>query len=88
MQPNAILIDPHDNVVTVLHDILPGGDVVWGDDDQVTVCEAIPTGHKVAIAPVPTGEIVRKYGYPIGTATTAIAVGDKVHTHNLNAVEA
>ncbi len=88
MQRNALLIDPRDNVVTVLHDVLPGGTVVWATDKQVAAHEGIPTGHKVAIEPVASGAIIRKYGCPIGTASQEISVGDRVHTHNLNAVEA
>ena len=45
--------------------------------------EAIPSGHKVADAADPAGEIVRKYGQVIGAATADIAPGAHVHTHNL-----
>ncbi len=88
MQPNALRIDPRDNVVTVFHDIQPGGIVAWSADDQITVDEGIPTGHKVAIEKIPAGAGIRKYGYSIGTASDEISAGDRVHTHNLNAVEA
>jgi altronate hydrolase len=88
VQPNAVLIDARDNVVTVLQDILPGSPVTWGNDLQVAAREGILTGHKVAISPIASGATIRKYGYPIGTASAAISVGDFVHTHNLNAVKA
>jgi hypothetical protein len=88
VQPNALLIDSRDNVVTVLQDILPGGIVAWSVDDQIAVHEGIPTGHKVAIEKLPAGAIIRKYGYPIGVASDEICAGDRIHTHNLNAVEA
>ena len=42
-----------------------------------------PAGHKVALADVPTGGQVRKYGQVIGVATRPIQAGEHVHTHNL-----
>jgi len=56
------------------------------EDDStigVTAMKEIPLGHKVAISPIKKGEPVIKYGMPIGNATSDIAVGDHVHTHNL-----
>ena len=88
MRPNALLIDSRDNVVTVLQDILPGGIVAWSVDDQIAVHEGISAGHKVAIKKLSAGAIIRKYGYPIGVASDEICAGDRIHTHNLNAVEA
>ncbi len=43
----------------------------------------VPAGHKIAVRPIEPGEPVVKYGFPIGAATTAIAPGAWVHTHNL-----
>lgn len=43
----------------------------------------IPAGHKVALRDIKKGENVVKYGFPIGHATTDIAKGDWVHTHNI-----
>lgn len=40
-------------------------------------------GHKYAIRAIAPGELVIKYGMPIGRATRAIAVGEHVHTQNL-----
>ena len=49
----------------------------------MTVREAIPPGHKVALRTIAAGEPVIKYGSPIGTATADIAAGAHVHTHNV-----
>ena len=49
----------------------------------MTVLDPIPRGHKVALASIGTGEEVIKYGSPIGRATTDIAAGAHVHTHNV-----
>jgi (2R)-sulfolactate sulfo-lyase subunit alpha len=56
------------------------------EDDStiaVTAMKEIPLGHKVAVTVIRRGEPVIKYGMPIGNATSDIAVGDHVHTHNL-----
>lgn len=87
MKANALLIDPSDNVVTLLRPAPEGSAVVWiADGDSVVARHEIPAGHKAAIEAIATGAEIRKYGYPIGTAGEAIAPGDWVHTHNLQAV--
>jgi altronate hydrolase len=45
--------------------------------------EGVPKGHKVALRDIAAGEIIRKYGFPIGRATADIAKGEHVHSHNL-----
>ncbi len=50
--------------------------------DGVRAATRIPLGHKVALAPIPAGAPVRKYGQTIGLALHDIAPGDHVHTHN------
>ncbi|MFN3526987.1 MAG: UxaA family hydrolase, partial [Paracoccus sp. (in: a-proteobacteria)] len=42
-----------------------------------------PAGHKIARRAMAVGEAVVKYGQIIGYATTAIAAGAHVHSHNL-----
>jgi altronate hydrolase len=49
----------------------------------VTLRATVPRGHKVAVTPIAKGEPVRKYNQIIGFATTAIASGEHVHTHNV-----
>lgn len=45
--------------------------------------EAVPAGHKLALADIPEGGAVVKYGRAIGLATKAVAAGSWVHSHNL-----
>ncbi len=78
----AIRIHPADNVAVAVED-LPGGAEVRAGDMTVTTAEAIPAGHKLALAPIAAGAAVVKYGYPIGHATAAIAPGAHAHTHNV-----
>ena len=78
----ALVISERDNVATALQP-LDSGRVLDLGGVAVTVRDAIPSGHKVAIRAIAQGEPVIKYGSPIGTATTDIAPGAHVHTHNV-----
>lgn len=49
-------------------------------NDNVEVRE---DGHKYALSDIKSGENVIKYGFPIGHATSDIAKGEHVHTHNV-----
>ena len=80
---NALVIDPADNVATLLCEVPPQADICWDEVAGVVARERIPEGHKVALRDIAKGEIVRKYGHPIGTADRDIAAGEHVHTHNL-----
>lgn len=43
----------------------------------------VPFGHKVSIIAFQKGDVVLKYGQPIGYATEDIPQGAHVHSHNL-----
>jgi altronate hydrolase len=75
----AIRLHPADNVAVAVRKLA----AATGLPDNVATCETIPSGHKVAIAPIAPGEAVRKYGQVIGVATQAIAAGAHVHVQNL-----
>ncbi len=73
-----VIIDPRDNVTTVLDQgvglrRLQGG---------MEVAPGVPFGHKVALCAIAHGEPVIKYGVAIGRATCDIASGEHVHVHN------
>jgi len=76
------MIDVGDDVAVALRPLPPGELVALGTR-TVWVKEPIPKGHKLALRPIPAGDEVRKYGWPIGTATADIQAGAHVHTHNL-----
>ncbi|MCL2743359.1 MAG: altronate dehydratase family protein [Planctomycetaceae bacterium] len=71
-------IHTDDNVAVAVEDLLEGGLF-----DGMTVRTAIPRGHKVALREINIGELVIKYGKPIGTASQRIGIGEHVHTHNI-----
>ena len=51
-------------------------------ENNLTLHADIPAMHKVALMPIAKGEAILKYGQVIGFASTDIAAGDHVHTHN------
>jgi hypothetical protein len=87
LKANSLKIDPRDNVATVLAELKPGDLSVFVASDgamqSVTVRDAIPYGHKVALHRIGLGQAVVKYGAPIGDVTKAIEAGAHVHLHNL-----
>jgi altronate dehydratase small subunit len=84
MTPRAFQIHPLDNVATLVDDAPAGPVAVFGAAAADIVARApITGGHKVALADLPAGAAVVKFGTRIGHATKAIARGDWVHLHNL-----
>jgi len=71
-----------DNVAVATADF-PAGAAAPLDDASITLLDAIPMGHKAAVAPIAAAEKIVKYGCPIGSALRAIRVGEHVHTHNV-----
>ncbi len=57
------------------------GFVIIHPDDNVKV--NLENGHKYAIKDIAKGEIVIKYGFPIGIAKENIKADEHIHTHNL-----
>lgn len=80
--PKALKIAPPDDVVTML-EAGAAGDVADYDGGSLTLTEAVERGHKVALHRIEPGVPVRKFGFPIGRASRAIAAGGHVHSHNL-----
>ncbi len=84
--PKAMIINGKDNVAVVLEDIEAGAkvDAVGaGRTERLSAAQAIPFGHKIALAGMPKGVEVYKYGEVIGRASRDIKVGEHVHVHNI-----
>ncbi|OZB96655.1 UxaA family hydrolase [Paenibacillus sp. XY044] len=75
-------LNPRDSVAVALRPI-QAGEPLEMDGVKVVSAQEIPQGHKIALTAIQPGEMIIKYGYPIGHAISAIAPGDWVHTHNL-----
>ncbi len=78
----AIHLHPADNIAVARAPLGPGQELRIGGVRIVTR-QAIPAGHKVALCRIGPGEMIVRYGQPIGPARAAIEPGDWVHTHNL-----
>ncbi len=78
-----LLLHPSDTIAVARRALQPGENVTVAGR-SVTVAEAIPVNHKLALIPMPKGATVRKFGQPIGSAATDIAPGQWVHVHNVS----
>ncbi len=81
---DVIFLHPADNVCVATRD-LPAGAVVATGGTSVELVEPVRLGHKIAVAPIPAGQQVVKYGQIIGFTTADVAPGAWIHTHNLTA---
>jgi altronate hydrolase len=77
-EPRSIRLSNADNVVVAVDQIDKGATTAG-----IAATARIPKGHKMAIAPIPEGEPVRKFGQIIGFAKTGIGPGDWLHEHNV-----
>ena len=82
-----IMVDEADDVITVLQDIRQHTEIVLEDKSVIKAAEDIPCFHKMAIRNIPKGNVVLRYGAPIGYATQPISAGQWVHVHNLDALK-
>lgn len=73
-----IQIHPNDNVAVALAD-LPAGEVLHLSGRDVTLREAIPVGHKIALADLNEQDQVIKYGYPIGHVIRRVQSGEWIN---------
>jgi hypothetical protein len=83
--PTAYVIDPKDNVATLLRDATEGESISAigsSDGGAVRARGSIESGHKMALRRIPSGDDVLKFGVAIGFAIIDIEAGDWVHLHN------
>ena len=75
-------INPADNVAVALSTLEPG-EIITVSGDEITLQNEIPAGHKFSLKAFEAGDFVVKYGYAIGHARNAIAVGGLVNEKNI-----
>ena len=80
--PDVILLNNNDNVVVCMKS-MQAGEAITLHGQLVVLPITVGIGHKLASKNIQQGDIITKYGVPIGTATEAIAFGQHVHTHNM-----
>lgn len=78
----TVAMDRRDNVANALEP-LQAGDRIEACGRSMIVRTPVPLGHKVAIAHIPAGGTVVKYGESIGYACSDIEPGEHVHAHNV-----
>lgn len=77
-----ILLHNADNVLIVRSSIHPGDREII-ENHLITFEYEISIGHKIALRQLKKGEIIVKYGVPIGSATMDIQRGEHIHLHNM-----
>ncbi len=77
-----IKINSADNVAVALKDI-PKGYVLKIAGDETITTENIPSGHKIALKDFIAGEMVVKYGFPIGHTETDVKSGSLLNERNI-----
>lgn len=79
---HTIRLHSDDNIVVLARSVKEG-EVIGIDGADHPVRASLGLGHKVASRRIAAGEIILKYGVPIGSATSVIEPGDHVHLHNM-----
>jgi hypothetical protein len=86
----ALQISTDDNVAVSLEDVAAGDAVALvadpaekGQHGDIDAVEDIPFAHKMALEELEQGDVVVKYGLPVGRMTQRVARGGLVHVHNL-----
>lgn len=82
MDLRVLLLNEDDNTV-VACTRLPAGTALDLGGTTVVLAATIDIGHKLARMQIGRGEKIIKYGAIIGSASTDIALGEHVHTHNV-----
>jgi len=75
-------LSPPDNVAVALR-TLKAGETVALDGIALDIRKNIAVGHKLAARAIAKGELIVKYGCPIGTATVGIEAGEHLHAGNV-----
>jgi altronate hydrolase len=79
---SVIQLNPADNVAIARVPLSPG-QIIRVAGHEVTVEDSVPPGHKIAIAAIPAGAPVTRYGQMMGRARLRIEPGRHLHVHNV-----
>ena len=87
MKDNALKVNPRDNVVIAIKQIVCGEDVVVDGVKLLSAAEDVAASHKIALTDIKAGGAVIRYGEPIVQARDDIKRGRWVHVHNTQPIE-
>jgi len=79
----VIQLHASDNIA-VARVALPAGQPVQINGHAITLRDAVPMGHKVALRAIGAGDTIVRYGQIMGRARVTIEPGRHVHTHNVS----
>ena len=82
MAETVLHIDPRDNVLVALAPLSAGMEVEYGTG-RCPVAQAIPAKHKLALADLAPGDLIRMYGMVVGEVTAAIPRGGLLTPRNV-----
>lgn len=83
--PRLLLLAEGDNVLITTTSIRVGEELLV-DGHAVSLANDVSLGFKIAAVDLAEGTTAVRLGTPIGRATTDIARGEVVHTHNLESL--
>lgn len=86
---DALVMDARDHVATAIKDLQAGDRITYMMQEQIyelSLVDAIPFGHKLAIQDIAQGTDIRKYGEVIGRTTLPVSAGQHVHVHNVEGI--
>ncbi|TRD14833.1 UxaA family hydrolase [Palleronia caenipelagi] len=78
--PDILTLNDRDNIAVALRQIEPGTALPQAG---LVAQDAIPSGHKLSLTAIASGQEIVKYGSIIGVATQDILAGAHVHVHNV-----
>lgn len=78
----VLKIHPTDNVAVCISPLKVGEEIAV-DGKTIRALSDIPSGHKVLLCDIKAGEIIGKYGYPIGEARVDMKCGEWVSEKNM-----
>lgn len=85
--PGFLIHNEGDHVAVAVRNVAPGARrAVYMDSDRevtIEVMEAIPLGHKVALANLAEGAEVIEYGVRVGLMRQSVQAGQLIHIHNI-----
>ena len=87
MNSNALKVNPRDNVVIAIRQIVKGEDVVVDGVKLLSAAEDVAASHKIALSDIKAGGNILRYGEPIVQARDDIGKGQWVHVHNTRPIE-
>ena|SRR6516164_5080314 len=80
---NMVVLSGRDNVGIATRDIAAGAQASEVNGLTVAAGEAIPLGHKIALADIAANDLILRFGVGIAVATAFIPRGRLVHIHNV-----